>query len=161
MGAADKAILILGLILAGTIAFVLVMGVIIAVIKLFMEDKMRSVRIHSAPTLDHEPKAELVAAPFEQRLAEAIQLHEEALAGNEDALWEANRVIERLRLDYPGHAIADAYHGSVLVLLARTRRDPMERRKWASRGRKLLHKAAACSPQDRTIRMLRDNIASR
>jgi hypothetical protein len=68
--------------------------------------------------MDRDPKAELIAAPFEQRLAEAIQLHEEALAGNEDALWEANRVIERLRLDYPGHAIADAYHGSVLVLLA-------------------------------------------
>lgn len=56
MGFADKALLILGLTLAGVIAFVLVMGVIIAVIKLFMEDNMRSVRIDSAPTPLSEPE---------------------------------------------------------------------------------------------------------
>jgi hypothetical protein len=161
MGFVDKMLFILGLTLSGVIAFVLVVGVIVALIKLYMDNKMHSVRIHSAPMLDDEPEAELIAASFEQRLAEAIQLHEEAVAGNADALWEANRVIERFRLDYPGHAIADAYHGSVLVLLARTMRDPMERRKWARRGRKLLHEAAASSPQDHTIRMLRDTIASR
>ena len=56
MGFADKALLILGLTLAGVLAFVLVMGVIIAVIKLFMEDNMHSVRINSGPTLFSEPK---------------------------------------------------------------------------------------------------------
>ncbi|CAM4005798.1 hypothetical protein [Alicyclobacillus pomorum] len=56
MGFADKALLILGITLAGVIAFVLVMGVIIAVIKLFMENNMRSVRINSAPMLFSEPK---------------------------------------------------------------------------------------------------------
>lgn len=161
MGFLDKMLFILGLTLSGVIAFVLVMGVIVAVIKLYMADKMHPVQIPSTPLLDDEPKAELMEAPFEQRLAEAVQLYEEAAAGNVDALWEANRVIERLRLDYPGNAIADAYHGGVQVLLARTMRNPMERRKWARRGLKLFHQAAATSPQDHTIRMLRDTIASR
>jgi len=82
MGFADKTLFILGLTLCGVIAFVLVVGVIVALIKLYMGDKMHSVRIESAPMLDDEPEAELIAAPFEQRLAETIQLHEEAVAGN-------------------------------------------------------------------------------
>ncbi|MFD0620216.1 hypothetical protein ACFQZR_22350 [Paenibacillus sp. GCM10027629] len=89
MGFADKTLFILGLTLCGVIAFVLVVGVIVALIKLYMDDKMHSVRIESAPILDDEPEAELITAPFEQRLAETIQLHEEAVAGNADALWEA------------------------------------------------------------------------
>ncbi len=161
MGFADKMLFILGLTLSGVIAFVLVVGVIVAVIKLYMDDKMRTVQVHSAPMLDDEQEPELIAAPFEQRLAEAVRHHEEAVAGNRDAVREANRVIGRLRLDHPGHPIVDAYHGSVMVLLARTMHDPMERRKWTRRGLKLLHEAAASSPQDRTIRMLRDTIASR
>ncbi|GIQ66755.1 hypothetical protein PACILC2_53230 [Paenibacillus cisolokensis] len=78
MGFADKMLFILGLTLSGVIAFVLVVGVIVAVIKLYMDDKMRTVKIHSAPMLDDEQEPELIAAPFEQRPAEAVRLHEEA-----------------------------------------------------------------------------------
>jgi hypothetical protein len=117
-------------------------------------------KVKGCTLLEREPKEELVAAPFEQRLAEAIQLHDEALTGNEDALWEANRVIERLR-PLSGPCDSGRVSWKRTGATCRTRRDPMERRKWARCGLKLLHKAAGCSPQDHTIRMLRDNIAFR
>jgi hypothetical protein len=64
---ADKAIFILGLTLAGVITFVLVVGVIIAVLKYYMDNEKRSVLIHSGPIQDDEPEAALIAAPFEQK----------------------------------------------------------------------------------------------
>jgi hypothetical protein len=67
MGFADKAIFILGLTLAGVITFVLVVGVIVAVIKFYMDSNKRSLQIDSDPILDDEPNAELIAAPFEQK----------------------------------------------------------------------------------------------
>jgi phosphatidylserine decarboxylase len=63
---ADKMLFILGLTLSGVMAFVLVAGVIVALIKLYMDNRMDAVQIHSAPLLDDEPEAELIAAPFEQ-----------------------------------------------------------------------------------------------
>lgn len=162
MGFADRAIFILGMTLAGVIAFILVAGVIIAILKFFyMDSKKQSVQIHSVPMLDDEPKEALIAAPFEQRLAEAIQLHDEAMAGNADTVRIANLIFERLRLDHPGHAIADAYHGSVMVLLAMDMDNPIERKERARSGLMLLDEAVASSPQDRTIRMLRVTSASR
>ncbi len=67
MGFADRAIFILGLTLAGVITFALVVGVIIGMIKLYMDSKMQSVQIHSGPILDDEPNAALIAAPLEQK----------------------------------------------------------------------------------------------
>jgi hypothetical protein len=67
MGFADRAIFILGLTLAGVITFVLVVGVIIAVLKFYMNSKKQSVQIHSGTIQDDEPKAALIAAPFEQK----------------------------------------------------------------------------------------------
>lgn len=70
MGFTDKVIFILGITLAGVIAFVLVMGVIVAMFKFYMDSKMQSVHIHSAPMLDEEPEVTLNSVPIEQRLAE-------------------------------------------------------------------------------------------
>jgi hypothetical protein len=160
MGIADKVIFILGLTLIGVIAFVLVMGVIVAVFKFCMDSKKRPVHIHSLPMLDDEPETAFIADPFEQRLAEAIQLHDEAMSGNVDTVRKANLIFERLRQDHPGHAIADAYHGSIMVLLAKDMHNSMERRECTRGGLKLLDKAVASSPQDHTIRLLRVTIVS-
>lgn len=69
MGIADRAIFILGLTLAGVITFVLVAGVIVAVIKFFMESNKPSVQIHTVTMLENddndEPKAALVVPPLE------------------------------------------------------------------------------------------------
>lgn len=76
MGIADRAIFILGITLAGVITFVLVAGVIIAVLKFYMDSKKHSARVHSVPMLDDEPDAALTEAPLtdappEQKLTEA------------------------------------------------------------------------------------------
>ncbi|RKN85317.1 hypothetical protein [Paenibacillus ginsengarvi] len=66
MGFADKALFILGLTLSGVITFVLVVGVIIAVIKLYMDEKLHPMEVISSPMLDDNPESELIAAPAEQ-----------------------------------------------------------------------------------------------
>jgi large-conductance mechanosensitive channel len=49
MGFADRAIFILGLTLASVITFVIVAGVVVAVLKFYMESRERNVQIHAAP----------------------------------------------------------------------------------------------------------------
>ncbi|AJY77467.1 hypothetical protein VN24_03475 [Paenibacillus beijingensis] len=92
-------------------------------------------------------------------MAEAIKLHNDGVAGNQNAVQQANRVLAQLRKDYPGHPIADAFHGSVMALIARDESNPIERLQLARGGLKLLDGAVAADPQDRTIRMLRGNVA--
>ncbi|MCD9026457.1 hypothetical protein [Cohnella silvisoli] len=100
-------------------------------------------------------------AVFEQRLAAAVDLHNEGLGGSTKAVWEAHRVFEKLRTDYPGQPIADAFHGSIMSLIARDESNPMIRFQWVRRGLKLLDGAVASTPSDNRIRMLRGNIAYR
>lgn len=66
MGFADKALFILGLTLSGVITFVLVVGVIIAVLKLYMDEKLNPAEVISSPALDDKPESALIAAPAEQ-----------------------------------------------------------------------------------------------
>lgn len=55
MGFADKAIFILGLTLASVITFVLVAGVVVAILKFYMESReQRTVHIHVTPKQDIE-----------------------------------------------------------------------------------------------------------
>jgi hypothetical protein len=98
---------------------------------------------------------------FEQRFAVAVELHNDALAGNTDAVWKAHSVFESLRSDHPGHPIADAFHGSVMSFIARDESNSITRVQWANRGLKLLDEATASAPSDWRIRMLRGNIAYR
>ncbi|MFC5468823.1 hypothetical protein ACFPPD_08815 [Cohnella suwonensis] len=100
-------------------------------------------------------------AVFERRLAEAVELHNEGLGGISDAVWKANRVFETLRKDFPDQPIADAFHGSIMSLIARDESNPMIRFQWAKRGLKLLDEAVASAPSDNRIRLLRGNIAYR
>ncbi|TVX97930.1 hypothetical protein [Cohnella terricola] len=59
MGFWDKMIFILGLSLGGVIAFVLLVGVLVAVIRLYMTNETRSARKDSAPMLDDQPEMKL------------------------------------------------------------------------------------------------------
>lgn len=55
MGFADKAIFILGLTLASVITFVLVAGVVVAILKFYLESReQRTVQIHATPKHDVE-----------------------------------------------------------------------------------------------------------
>ncbi len=52
MGFADKAIFILGLALCGVVAFVLVAGVLVALLKWLLEGKPVALEIHAVPELE-------------------------------------------------------------------------------------------------------------
>lgn len=96
---------------------------------------------------------------FNQRLDQAIQLQKEGVEGNVTAVQEANRLLEQLRLDHPGHPLTDAYHGSVMILIARDKSKPLEKLRWSKRGLKLLDGAVAAAPNDDMIRILRGKAA--
>jgi len=98
-------------------------------------------------------------ASFIERLDEAVNLHRAGITGDANAVEEANRLLEQLRLDYPGRPLADAYHGSAMILTARDKTKVMEKLKWARRGLKLLDDAAAADSQDTMIRLLRGKAA--
>jgi tetratricopeptide (TPR) repeat protein len=114
-----------------------------------------------ANELSDHPENKPNTASFEQRLAEAINLHNEGVAGNTGSVWEASRVLEELRVDHPDRPIADAFLGSVMSLIARDETNPLTRFQWVQRGLKLLDDAVASDPSDSRIRMLRGNVAYR
>ncbi|CAM4009212.1 hypothetical protein [Alicyclobacillus pomorum] len=91
---------------------------------------------------------------FDERLEKIKSLYKEGAKGDVTAV-EANQLLEQLRLDYPDHPLAEAYHGSILLLIARDKTNPLERLKWAKNGLKLLDKAVAAAPDDSRIRYLR------
>ena len=92
---------------------------------------------------------------FNQRLDKIISLYKKGVKGNVTAVQEANQLLERLRLDYPDHPHAEAYHGNIMILIARDKTNPLEKLKWARNGLKLLDKAVAAAPHDSMIRYLR------
>jgi tetratricopeptide (TPR) repeat protein len=92
---------------------------------------------------------------FDERLAKITSLYKEGAKGNASAVQEANQLSERLRHEYPDHPLAEAYHGSIMLLIARDKSNPLERLKWAKNGLKLLDKAVAATPNDSRIRYLR------
>jgi hypothetical protein len=98
---------------------------------------------------------------FDQRLDRIKSLYKEGTKGNATAVQEANRLLERLRLDYPNRPLAEAYHGSIMLLIAKDKTKPLERLKWAKGGLKLLDKAVEGAPNDVRIRYLRGKSAYR
>jgi hypothetical protein len=115
---------------------------------------------HAIVVSDQIPSGQNKAL-FEKRLAVAIDLHNEAVAGKKGAVGESHRVFEKLRSEHPGHPIADAFHGSVMSLIARDESNPLTRLQWAKRGLKLLDEAIASDSSDSRIRMLRGKVAYR
>lgn len=93
---------------------------------------------------------------FEERLDKIKSLYKKGAKGNAPAaIQEANQLAERLRLDYPDNPHAEAYHGSILLLIARDKTNPLEGMKWAKNGLKLLDKAVMTAPRDSRVRYLR------
>ena len=96
---------------------------------------------------------------FSERLTEAIKLHDEGVAGSASSAIEANRLFEKLRVDYPTSPLVDAYYGSSMILVARDKTKPFEQLKWSDNGLKYLDKAVAEAPQISIIRLLRGKSA--
>lgn len=98
-------------------------------------------------------------ASYGERFARIVGLYQQSIAGNKQAVEEANRLLESLRSDYPGHPVADAYHGGIMIFMAREKRNPLLKLRRARKGMKLLDKAVAASPQDIAIRLIRGKAA--
>jgi tetratricopeptide (TPR) repeat protein len=98
---------------------------------------------------------------LDERLNKIKSLYTEGAKGNVTAVQEANLLLGRLRLDYPDHPLAEAYHGSIKLLIARDKTNPLERFKWAKNGLKLLDKAVSAAPHDSRVRYLRGRSAYR
>lgn len=92
-------------------------------------------------------------------LEQVIPLHKDAVEGNEKAVQDMHHLLERMRSDYPGHPLADAYHGSTMMLIARDSTKPLEKLRWSKAGLKLLDGAVSAAPQDVMIRLLRGKTA--
>ncbi|MFC5700518.1 hypothetical protein ACFPVX_04410 [Cohnella faecalis] len=157
-GKTEKILLIIGFILGGIILILFIAAIIAAMLK---RPRKSAMAIKELP-VNPDTAAELAVPPpptNEQRLARAIDLHNEGVAGNAEAVKEADREFERLRRDCPGNPVADAFHGSVKAMLARDETDLEERFLKAIDGLSLLDEAVAASPQDVTIRILRGKVA--
>lgn len=92
-------------------------------------------------------------------LEQVIPLHKDAVEGNEKAVQDMHQLLEQVRSDYPSHPLADAYHGSTMILIARDTTKPLEKLRWSKAGLKLLDEAVSAAPQDGMIRLLRGKAA--
>ncbi|MFD0669941.1 hypothetical protein [Cohnella sp. GCM10027633] len=98
---------------------------------------------------------------FEERLDRIKALYKEGGQGNTAAVQEAYRLSEQLGLDYPNNPLAEAYHGSIVILIARDKKSPLDQLKWAKTGLKLLDNAVAAAPHDSRVRYLRGRSANK
>lgn len=96
---------------------------------------------------------------MDEKLNKIISLYKDGAEGNVTAVQEANQLLEQLRLDYPDHPLVEAYHGGIMLLIARDKSNPLEKLSWAKNGLKLLDKAVAADPQDCWVRYLRGRSA--
>ncbi|MEF3307209.1 tetratricopeptide repeat protein [Paenibacillus sp. GYB003] len=99
------------------------------------------------------------AASFSGRLDQIVRLYKEGVAGSAKAVLEADRLLTQLRADYPNNPLADAYHGGIMILIARDKEKPLEKLRWSKRGLKLLDGAVAAAPEDTMVRLLRGKAA--
>lgn len=79
MGFADRVIFILGLTLAGVLTFVLLVGVIVAILKFYMDRKERTIQVQPDPMLQDDPRSPLESVSTSEQLTEdkALQVNDE------------------------------------------------------------------------------------
>ncbi len=94
-------------------------------------------------------------------LEQIIPLHKDAQKANNKAVQDMHQLLERVRPDYPGHPLVDAYYGITKLLMARDATSPLRKLKWSKAGLKLLNGAVIAAPQDCRIRLLRGRTAFR
>lgn len=70
MGFADRVIFILGLTLAGVLTFVLLVGVIVAILKFYMDRKERAIQVQPDLMLKDDPRSPLENVSTHKHLSE-------------------------------------------------------------------------------------------
>ena len=97
---------------------------------------------------------------FSALRAQGIELHYEALEGDDDAAGEAVERLERFLERFPGDAEARAYLGSAYALMARDASSVINRTRYANRGLRHLDRALDEAPRVFVVRLIRANVNS-
>ena len=115
LGLADKMIFILGIILGSFIMMILVLGVIVAVLKMYADGKKQSVHIRSVPVPDLEPKEMRTAEMSGQEPLEAGNQQHAPAAGEAEAerSIEANIMLLEADLRKSGQLDTDARYEAI------------------------------------------------
>lgn len=98
---------------------------------------------------------------WEGLFAQARDLHQRGVDGDQEAVKEAHRILKKLRNSVSDNPLVEAYFGSALSLLARDEIDPMERMEKANKGMKALDRAVAKAPDEVQIRIMRGYVCFR
>jgi hypothetical protein len=107
----------------------------------------------ASPLWAQNAPAELPAA-----LAQAIALHDAAVAGDEKAASAAREALADLVSAEPDNAVALAYLGSTHAVIARDAFNVVSKMSNTNKGLRHLDKALELAPQDVTVRMVRANV---
>ena len=91
---------------------------------------------------------------------QGIELHYEALEGDDDASGKAVDHFERYLKRFPDDAEARAYLGSAYALMARDASSVVNRTRYANRGLRHLDRALDQAPQAFVVRLIRANVNS-
>ena len=95
---------------------------------------------------------------FSALRAQGIELHYEALEGDDDAAGEAVERLERYLERFPGDAEARAYLGSAYALMGRDASSVINRTRYANRGLRHLDRALDEAPRAFVVRLIRANV---
>lgn len=106
-----------------------------------------------SPLWAQNAPAELPAA-----LAQAIALHDAAVAGDAEAASAAREALADLVSAEPDNAVALAYLGSTHAVIARDAFNVVSKMSNTNKGLRHLDKALELAPQDVTVRMVRANV---
>ena len=88
-------------------------------------------------------------------LAEAVNLHNQGIDGDQEAVKKAHQMFKKICADNPADQLAAAYLGSATTLLGRDETDLDKRFKLAMEGLKLLDHAVSQESENTEIRILR------
>ncbi|MCL5057512.1 MAG: tetratricopeptide repeat protein [Actinobacteria bacterium] len=99
--------------------------------------------------------------PWGELFTQAVNLHKLGVEGDQDAVKEAHKLLEKLRSLAPKNTLAEAYYGSATSLLGRDAANPTERFNKAIRGLKILDSVVAREPESIEIRTLRAYVCYR
>ena len=97
----------------------------------------------------------------QKRLNEAIEFHQQAVKGDQEAVDQALQLLGEIRAKLPQNNLVNAYYGSAMTLKGRDAVDPMIRFQKTLKGLKILDQAVEKEPESIMIRILRANVCSR
>ncbi len=79
--------------------------------------------------------------------AQINSLYKDAVnGGDEKAVQALHQTLEQVRSNHANIPLLNAYHGSIMILIARDKTNPLEKLRWSKAGLKLLDDAVIFSP---------------